>query len=290
MSGDEPYAPATWHGEKVVLDRKIGSLDVNPFVIARELGIAVGSRQVSSGGVSGMLIRVGDEFAIYYASHIENEGFQRFCVAHELGHYFLPGHPEAVFDREGIHRSRAGFASGDKYELEADHFAAGLLMPSHLFVPAMRRAGSGLRAIELLARQCKTSLLATALRWTRCNKEPVAVVVSMGNKIDYCVMSDALKDIQGIDWIKKGAAVPRAAKTFILNQSMERVQAADRIESTCEFQDWFGGTKAREIDEDVVGLGTYGKTLTILYGITAPDDDEDDGDSLTESYTPRFRR
>ena len=40
--------------------------------------------------------------------------------------------------------SRAGFASGDKYEMEADYFAAGLLMPQQLFIPAMRQAGEGL--------------------------------------------------------------------------------------------------------------------------------------------------
>ena len=77
-------------------------------------------------GVSGMLIRVGNEFAIGYATHIDNEPFQRFSVSHELGHYFLPGHVDAVIGESGIHESRAGFASNDRYEIEADRFAAGL--------------------------------------------------------------------------------------------------------------------------------------------------------------------
>ena len=32
------------------------------------------------------------------------------------------------------------------------------------------------------------------------------------------------------------------------------------------------------------------KTLTVLYGIELPDDEEDDEQTLIQSYTPRFRR
>lgn len=42
-------------------------------------------------------MRLGETFGIQYASHIANEGFIRFTVAHELGHYFLPGHAEHLF-------------------------------------------------------------------------------------------------------------------------------------------------------------------------------------------------
>ena len=39
---------------------------------------------------------VGNMFGIAYATHIDNVGFQNFSVGHELGHYFLPGHVDAV--------------------------------------------------------------------------------------------------------------------------------------------------------------------------------------------------
>jgi len=68
-------------------------------------------------------MRVGSSFGILYATHLANEGFERFSVAHELGHYFLPGHIDAVLAGGGqVHTSRAGFVSDDKYENEADHF------------------------------------------------------------------------------------------------------------------------------------------------------------------------
>ena len=112
-------------------------------------------------------------------AHIDSVGFH-FSVAHELGHYYLPGHIDAVLSNSDVHESRAGFASGDRYEIEADLFAATLLMPRTLFTRAMSTAGDGLPAIEKLAEQCHTSLTATAIRYARCTREPVAVVLSSG--------------------------------------------------------------------------------------------------------------
>lgn len=38
---------------------------------------------------------------------IDNAPFRRYSVSHELGHHFLLGHPEVVFDARGINESRA---------------------------------------------------------------------------------------------------------------------------------------------------------------------------------------
>jgi len=221
----------------------------------------------------------------------DNPGFERFSVAHELGHFFLPGHIDAVLADSDIHESHAGFASGDRYELEADHFAAALLMPRQMFSAALRRAGDGVAAIERLAAVCVTSLTATAIRYTQCTSDPVAVVVSTGGSIDYCFMSDTLRDYDGIDWIRKRQAVPRTTPTFAFNRDPAKVRRADRIEDASDLQTWFGGERSIELREDVIGLGRYGKTLTVLHGIELPDDgDEDDDEALSEPWPLRFRR
>lgn len=243
-------------------------------------------------GVSGMLVRYGNEFAIAYATHHENEGFENFSVAHELGHYFLPGHIDAVIAGDfGSHASHAGYSSGDKYEAEADRFAAGFLMPRHLFFPALEKAGSGLAAIENLARLCKTSLHATAIRYTQCTRDPLAIVISRGGTIDHCFISDAIKNVGGIDWLRKKEGVPRDTATFAFNKVPANVLHGFRIEETANLQHWFGGSRSIEISEDIVGLGRYGKTLTVLYEIDIPDpEDEDSEQSLIDSWTPRFKR
>lgn len=291
MIRSDPYAFASQAAEQLIKGFGITALPVDPFAIARGRGIEVVAKPAHDAGVSGMLIRVGNEFAIAYATHIDNEPFQRFSVSHELGHYFLPGHVDAVIGANGIHQSRAGFSSNERYEVEADRFAAGFLMPRHLFFPALERAGQGLAAVENLAALCRTSLHATAIRYTQCTRDAVAIVVSVGNQIDHCFMSEDLKAVGGIDWIRKREAVPRNTPTFAFNQDAENVRRAVRIEEASNLQDWFGGNRSIEISEDVIGLGSYGKTLTVLYDISVPDaEDEEDEESLIESWTPRFRR
>lgn len=278
--------------EKVVKEQAITKLPVDPISLAQDLGIEVIAKPASTQGVSGILLRSGNTFGIAYATHIDSIGFQRFSIAHELGHYFLPGHIDAVLSNGDVHESYAGFASGNRYEMEADHFAATLLMPRNLFTEALRTAGEGLEAIEKLAARCCTSLTATAIRYTRLTHDPMAIVISTGDRINYCFMSEALKDVQDLIWIRKGDPLPKATATYTFNQNPERVLRADRDEDSADICDWFGSDRSLSITEQVIGLGNYGKTLTV---ITALDVEEqikeiDEDEALVESWMPKFRR
>jgi hypothetical protein len=233
----DPCAFAEVAAAQLIKDLGIATLPVDPFAIALDRGIEVMAKPSHETGVSGMLIRVGNEFAIGYATHIDNKPFQRFSVSHELGHFFLPGHIDAVIGTNCIHESRAGFASNNRYEMEADRFAAGFLMPRHLFFPALERVGRGLAAVECLATLCKTSLHATAIRYTQCTRDPVAIVISVGSRIDHCFMSEALKSVDGIDWIRKREAVPRNTPTFAFNQEVDNAHTF-RLDETSTLQDW----------------------------------------------------
>ena len=291
MAKDDDFRFAIRTAEQLIRDLDITALPVDPFAIAQNRKIDVRAKPSCHAGVSGMLIRVGNSFAIGYATHIDNIPFQRFSVSHELGHYFLPGHIDAVLADSDVHESHAGFTSSNRYEIEADHFAAGLLMPSQLFLLALRRAGTGLVAIESLADSCNTSLLATAIRVIDCTSDPMAIVVSTANIIDYCCMSDTFKEINGITWLRKSQPVPRTSPTFQFNLDPTKVQRSARTKGTSNLQEWFSSDRDIEMTEDVVGLGSYGKTLTVLYDIELPDEEEEDeNDALIESWTPRFRR
>lgn len=288
----DPFAFASLIAEQILKGERVDRLPIDPKAFARAKDIEVVAKPTSHAGVSGMLVRRGNEFAIAYATHLENEGFENFSVGHELGHFYLPGHVDAVIPGgSGMHESRAGFNSKDRYESEADRFAAGFLMPRFLFFPATETAGTGLTAIERLAVLCKTSLHATAIRYAQCTREPVAVIISVGGRIDHCFMSDALKQTSGIDWLRKYEAVPRGTATHAFNQEASNVQKAARVEESSNLQQWFGGNRSLAIGEDVLGLGRYGKTLTVLHSIKLPDaEDEEDEAALIESWTPRFKR
>ena len=52
---------------------------------------------------------------------------------------------------------------------------------------------------------------------------------------------------------------------------------AKRDEGTCDLDLWFDrAPRDVEVNEDVVGLGSYGKTLTVPFAEDLPDDLEDD--------------
>ena len=282
---------ATLQAERLISDLQINSLPVMPIEIAQALEIEVQALPArSTPGVSGMLLRHDDKFGILYSTSIDSDGFQRFSIGHEIGHFRLPGHPESVM-QDGMHASYAGFASKDHYELEADHFAAGLLMPRALFDKALDQASAGMDGLIGLSDKCITSLPATAIRYAQRVPEPVAIVVSTGDKIDYCFMSDTLKDVPNLTWLKKGTPLPLTSATRTFNDDASNIARSERAEENGALTDWFGGRIEADLYEEVIGLGSYGRTLTVLSVEDLPDEEElEEEDDLIESWTPRFKR
>jgi Zn-dependent peptidase ImmA (M78 family) len=296
MPANRPFRlkMAKQKGEAFVRDENITALPIDAFKIAKSGNIVVWPKPDTAGGVSGMLLRHGNQFGILYATHIKSEGFQRFSVGHELGHYFLEGHLDHVL-KNGIHESHAGFIADDPYEQEADQFAAGLLMPGNLFKKELGRHRPGLETVEAMHILCKTSLTATASRYAELTEDAAAIVISTGQNIDYCIMSETLKALPKLSWIKKGSPVPAGTATARFNSNMKRVADSDREEDEIDIRDWLGGTRSATANEQALGLGSYGKTLTVLTCPSVQDetyanDDGDDDESLMERWTPRFRR
>lgn len=266
------------------------TLPVDPFYIAKQLDIHVEPLPPDKKTVSGILVYVNTIFGIQYATYINSAGFQNFCLAHELGHYTIPDHPEKILIN-GVHESHAGFTSSNECEREADLFAANLLMPSHLFVPLLNKIDKGLVAIESLAGACDTSLTATAIRYTEKTPDPVTIVMSEGNKVLYAFMSDEMKEINGLMWIKKGSPLPLNSVTYQFNQTNANILDGNRADGTACMSNWFGCDFSHEIYEEVIGLGDYGKTLTVLTLDNLPDQEElDEEENLIDSWTPKFRR
>lgn len=279
--------------EALLRDEGIDRLPVDPFAIAESREIVVQAKPDAEPGVSGMLLRHGNNFGILYATHIKSEGFRRFSVSHELGHYFLEGHVDQLL-KDGVHSSHAGFVTADPYELEADHFAAGLLMPERPFKAFMEKLDGGLDGIEALADQCITSRTATAIRYAELSRQATAVIVSTGDTIDYCFMSDAMKTLPKLNWLRKGTKLPVSTATSDLAARPDDVLAGKRVHDEVDVRDWLGGPTSRKVLEESIGLGAYGKVLTVLSSRSigrddGGDDDEAEEEELIESWTPRFR-
>lgn len=282
MSKTLDLLEAESEAENVIRQNGVTSLPVCPFTVAKKADITVQPKDSTEPGVSGFLMRVGSAFAILYARHIDNEGFIRFTVAHELGHFFLPGHPQLLFPNgDGIHQSKSGFISQDREERQADQFAAAFLMPEALFRNAIDRADQGFAAIQTLADLCKTSITSTAIRYSKYTDDALAVIVSSGNRVEYCFLSDRLKDASNFRWLKRGDLISPRSTTAVFNKNKANVADGKQEEGSCYLDDWFDGAPQVEMNEDVVGLGSYGKTLTILFidedleDEDEPDDDDD---------------
>lgn len=284
---------ARQHGERVAADHGFSVLPVDPFAIAESEGIMIVPKPAEIVGVSGGIIFDEDVPSIFYATNIDNEGFQRFTVAHELGHYFLEGHPEEILKSSKMHVSRAGFRQGDSsIELEADHFASGLLMPTHLVKKELAHGVVGLAGIEQLADRSRCSLTAAAIRAAECSPYPMAIVVSQGPDVCYCFMSDGFKGLgKPLAFLRKGTPLPISA-TRDFNSDPDNVRYGKRQTAETTLADWFDGSGQVRLDEEVVGLGSFGCTLTVFSSDALaedPDDEEANEEAnLIESYTPRF--
>lgn len=277
----------------VLREMKIDGLRVDPVAIATSKDILVQAKPDTVEGVSGMLVKAGDQFGIMYATNIPSKGFQKFSISHEIGHYCIECHCDAVLSN-GIHYSQAGFRSSDPFEQEADYFAAALLMPELPFKKEMNRHDPGLTCIEELRKACETSLTATAIRYANLTRNGTAVILSSGATIEYCFMSEGLKEAKGTSWIRKGAAVPDGTVTAAFNARPENIRTGERDDGAGRLNDWMGGERVFRVHEDVVGLGQYGRTLTVLTceSLSADKGSEYDDEEaeLIESWTPKFRR
>ena len=277
-------------GEQIAKEYGFEKFPVDPFAIAKKENILVEAKSPEQDGASGFIVFSGDGVGIGYSTRISNIGFQNFTIAHELGHYFLEGHPEEISKSGGHHSSSAGFTQGNRsIEIEADHFASGLLMPTFLVKEFLASKTIGLEGIKELSDTAKSSLTASAIRAAECASFPIAVVVSHGGEICYCFMSDSFKALGSLDFLRKGEPLPLSA-TLEFNKVEGNILNRETICESTTLSDWFGGTKNIPLDEEVTGLGHYGLTLTVLSSEQLPEDPDDDDEEqeLSESWTPKF--
>lgn len=119
--------------------------------------------------VSGMLVIKGDEGIISY-NPTESIVRQRFTMAHELGHFILHKKTQDVFvDKQfQVHFRNENSATGqDNQELEANSFAAAILMPKDLLLTEIKKHDFDLGdefAMKELAKLFNVSLQAMTFR------------------------------------------------------------------------------------------------------------------------------
>lgn len=281
---------ATQHGEKIAEEFGFNQFPVKPRQIAKARDIAIRAKPAEVTGVSGAIIFADDSATIVYSTEYGNEGFENFSIGHELGHWFLPGHPEEIVKAGGSHISRANFTQNTSIELEADHFASGLLLPSNLTRKLLSNNQIGLDGILILAEAAHCSITAAAIRAAECGSYPMAIIVSKGNEIAYAFTSESFKNLGKLAFLRKGAPLPQGA-TRNFNAVAANIISAERAVGETDLATWFDGPGRITLDEEIMGLGKYGYTLTVLTSEELPEnplDEEDEDAELERRWTPRF--
>jgi hypothetical protein len=263
-------------------------LPVRPKIFAEQnLDILVESFDPPHPSISGYLMQVGDLFGIGYSKAIRCEGFQNFTVAHEIGHYLIDGHAMALL-KDGVHHSHSSYISKDPFEEEADAFASEFLMPWKLVESLLRGSDGGFASIQHLSDQCGSSLVASAIRYVEVTAEQVAAVVSYQGTVEFMTASPAFRQIPGIDWFHRRDSLPRQVPSACFANDHSWVNAGLISENGSLLRDWFPSAPPVEVREDIVGLGTYGRLLTVLMTDCECEGDEGD-DALEDDYIERWK-
>jgi IrrE N-terminal-like domain len=212
---------------------------------------------------------------------------QRYTIGHELGHFLNPWHQppsEEGFRCTGMDMVRTEARSGDRaaqMEVEANIFAAELLLPRTLFLRDLRgRAGLDLEHILQLAARYAVSKEATGRRYVALQDEPCAIVFSRAGVIRYCRRS---RDFPFLD-IQSGQPVPAQS----LAARDDGLQGVVSDWSDVDGGIWLSQPRGRRVCEQTLAQREGYRVTLLALADNELDEEHGQEEELVESWQPRF--
>jgi len=172
-----PRTRAVQAAEQIITRHKLERLPVNIRDVAREYASILTDPLPPD--VSGMLVPASDQSAkkwIIIVNKRHGIERQRFTIGHELAHLLLHNYtaPHADGTKQIRYRNALSSLGTEQEEIEANQFAAEVLLPAKLLIPRLQNLGliswdgevpaKLSEAIADLAAECKVSLQALLLR------------------------------------------------------------------------------------------------------------------------------
>jgi len=177
----------------------------------------------------------------------------KFSLAHELGHFIIPEHQSPKYlctlgNLNDYHEKSA--------EIEANQFAAELLMPSQWLISEIRRHDLTLNMLKTFAERFETSLSSTAIKVAGLCSDRIAVVFAQNGKIR---------------WLKKSESFD----LYLASGNLKSLSIASRLyqESAINTEDsglvpldaWsFDDRQYNELYEESLYMPFLNSTLTVL--------------------------
>lgn len=158
--------------EALLAEHHVAAAPVDVEDLARRVGLKIVRDRLGDGDISALLV-TGAAGAYVVVNALNAPVRQRFSVAHEIGHFVLKHQFQSG---EHVHVDRGNFISQrgtrasagiDPKEIEANQFAAVLLMPEELVradLTQMRVAHVYDQHVEELAHRFKVSVQAMTIR------------------------------------------------------------------------------------------------------------------------------
>lgn len=251
--------------------------------IAMERGAYVRERGLE--GSEAWLVRKRGIAIITIDKDIPEEGRKRFAIAHELGHFELHCDSQLILCTE---QDMFVWNENKSQEMEANDFAAHILMPDELFAPHTKHNLPDMRGIGRLAGEFRTTLTATALRYVQASSEPCAVAICKDGIIKWYKPSKSFNY-----HLKVGEKLSPDSYAFDFYDGIDLPDEPDRVPAYA----WLSGTFDAEaqIVEHSVALSRYGIALSLLWidtdvrPVWHKDEEEPEFD-LTNPFTPDGKR
>jgi len=226
--------------------------------VAGQLQLEVNELDVT--GFDGALVRArGTPFgAIVIRDSIRESGRKNFTIAHEIGHFVLPGHEDA--DLVCTSAELGNWSnSAHEFEREANEFAAELLMPEPLVRKIMGIFDPSLALIDKIASSCQVSLSAAAWRFCSLTSHRCAVIWSENGAVSWSKRSDEFRfGLSRSGPIREGTFAYDCFAGQVTPSQPEPVAAELWLESR-------NVASGSQIWEQSRGLPSYSSVLTLLW-------------------------
>jgi Zn-dependent peptidase ImmA (M78 family) len=210
-------------------------------------------------GADARLLRKGSKGLIRVKDTIPETGRRRFAIAHELGHWIL--HKKVSQVLACTSEDMLAQYKASEPEIEANYFAAALLMPEGLFTPRIKAANPSTDLVKSLATYFDTSLTATAIRYVELSDEYCAVVISENGKVRWWRASEQFEDQF---WIEPGTPLSRhtVAGSVLYGEKLPR--GPEKVDIGAWLSE-SSGYESDSIMEQVISLERYGQMISLLW-------------------------
>jgi Zn-dependent peptidase ImmA (M78 family) len=260
-----------------VLRKRFAITDaVDLYDLAQKLGLRI--KDVNAQGFEGALIRASNKpnGIVAINQSVRESGRKRFTIAHEFGHYVLPGH--GIIGRTCKGKNiESKYKRVPTHEAAANAFASELLLPAAEIQPFIQKRLASIETAELLSSKYETSLTAALLKSSDLTGERCCVVLSKNRVIEWAWPNASFKHFIGR---RERLNENSLAHKLSVNPETGHLSGFAPAEVWLDDDNLIAGAK---IYEDSILISYYHSILTILT-INQPVTDQavDEEDALDE--------